>query len=138
MSRRFSVPIAVTDTGVPDSQTIATQPLFRTHNTQPTFMISATSNFGTSSQDLVPRHAFYQVDGWQGSWKALTLIPKQGTQTSTAKIKLPTLSTGRHILYAYASVGDVATVQAGLPTGNSVGNSPVISPIGSVVFTVEK
>jgi YVTN family beta-propeller protein len=133
-----AVPIAVTGQGVPDSQTIATQPLFRTRNTQPTFLISAASNFGTSSQDLVPRHAFYQVDGWQSSWKALTLTPKQGTLTSTAKAKLSTLSTGRHILYVYASIGDVATVQAGLPTGNSVGNSPVISPIGSVVFTVEK
>ena len=133
-----AVPIAVIDTGVPDSQTIATQPLFRTRNTQPIFMIAATSNFGSSSEDLVPRHAFYQVDGWQSGWTAVALTPKQGTLTSTAKVRLSTLSTGRHILYVYASIGDVATVQAGLPSGNSVGNSPVISPIGSVVFTVEK
>lgn len=138
LSGDLSVPILVVDTGVPDSQTIATKPIFRTRNTQPSFTISATSQFGNSSSDLVPRHAFYQVDGWQGTWKAVTLTPKQGTQTSTAKIKLPTLSTGRHILYVYASVGDVATIQAGLPAGNSVGNSPVISPVSSVVFTVER
>jgi len=134
----LSVPIAVVNSGVSDSQTIATKPIFRTRNTQPSFIIAATSEFGSTFQDLVPRHAFYQVDGWQGNWTPVTLIPQPGTQTSGAKIKLPTLTTGRHILYAYASVGDVATVQAGLPTGNSAGNSPVISPIGSVVFTVEK
>jgi hypothetical protein len=36
-------------------------------------------------------------------------------------------------LYAYAAGGDVATVQAG-----NLPNSPVISPVGSVTFTVEK
>src|SRR5579872_7250493 len=132
------LPITVVDTGVPDSHTIATQPLFRTHNTQPAFLISATSTFGNSAPDLVPRHAFYQVDGWQGTWKAVNLTTKPGTLTSTAKVTVPALTTGRHILYVYASVGDVATVQAGVPTGNSVGNSPAISPISSVVFTVEK
>jgi hypothetical protein len=36
------------------------------------------------------------------------------------------------VLYVFASDGDVGTVQDGNP------NSSVISPIGSVVFTVEK
>jgi len=53
-------------------------------------------------------------------------------------VKLSSETTGRHIMYMFAADGDVATVQAGLPSGNSIGNSPVISPIGSVVFTVEK
>ena len=62
------------------------------------------------------------------------LTVKSGTTTAYAKVKLPALSTGRHILYAYASVGDVATIQ----DGSSGGNSPIISPIGAAVFTVEK
>jgi hypothetical protein len=47
------------------------------------------------------------------------------------------LTTGLHVLYLFAGIGDVATIQAGLPTGNSVANSPAISPIASFVFTVE-
>jgi len=128
------VPIAVTFAGVKDSQTIATSPLFRTHNTQPSFVISATSNFPQSASSLVPKHAFYQVDSWLGTWKTATLSAKSGSVTATAKVKLPTLTTGRHVLYAYAALGDVATVQ----NGAQGENSPVISPIGSVVFTVEK
>jgi len=127
-----SVPIAVTMQGVTDSQTIATTPLFRTHNTRPTFTISATSNFGENAAALVPQHAFCQVDGWQGKWTAVKLSAKSGATVSTGKIKVPALSTGRHILYVYASDGDVATIQNGNP------NSAAISPIRSVVFTVEK
>ncbi len=127
-----SVAIGVTMHGVKDSQTIATAPLFRTHNTQPTFAITASSNFGENAAALVPQHAFCQVDGWQGRWTAVTLKGKNGTLTSTGKIKVPTMTTGLHVLYVYGSDGDVATIQNGNP------NSAAISPIGSVVFTVEK
>jgi YVTN family beta-propeller protein len=127
------VPISMAMQGVKDSMTIATTPLFRTHNTTPSFLISATSNFSAEAAALVPKQAFYQVDGWQGPWTAATLTAENST-TSYAKVKLPTLATGRHILYAYSSSGDIATVQA-----NTTGvNTPVISPLGSVVFTVEK
>jgi DNA-binding beta-propeller fold protein YncE len=128
-----AVPIAVALQGVPDGLTIATKPIFRTRNTTPSFYIAATSNFSGSATALVPKQAFYQVDGWQGTWTATALVPENNV-TSYAKVKLPKLSTGRHILYAYAGIGDIATVQASA----SGGNSPVISPMGSVVFTVEK
>jgi YVTN family beta-propeller protein len=124
------VPISVTMSGVRDAFTIATTPIFRTTNTRPTFKITATSNFPQNATALVPVHGFYQVDGWQGKWTPVTLTPNGAT--ATARIRLPAQTTGRHILYSYAADGDVATVQA----GNSP-NSPVISPIGSVVFTVE-
>jgi YVTN family beta-propeller protein len=127
-----TVPIAVTMQGVKDASTIATAPIFRTHNTQPTFAISAVSNFPENAAALVPKHAFYQVDGWQGTWKAVTLKAKAGASVSTGQATLAALSTGQHILYVFASDGDVATIQDGNP------NSPVISPVGSVVFTVEK
>ncbi len=130
-----AVPISMSLKGVKDSQTIATTPLFRTHNTQPSFTITATSNFAKNAPALVPRHVFLALDGWQTTWLAEPLTPKNGTNTSSVSGKVPAkLSTGRHIIYAYASDGDIATVQ------NSAvgGNSPVISPIGSVVFTVEK
>ncbi len=128
------VPIAMAAQGVKDSMTIATTPLFRTHNTTPSFLIAATSNFSQNAAALVPKQAFYQVDGWQGTWTAATLTAENNI-TSYAKVKLPTLATGRHILYAYSSSGDIATVQANTISG---GNTPVISPMGSVVFTVEK
>lgn len=133
------VPILVTGTGVVDSYTIASSPIFRTKNTLPSFKISATSNFASTATSLVPAKALYQVDGWQGTWKTATLKLQSGTLTSSGTIKISSaLTTGRHILYVYADVGDVATIQAGLPAGNSVANSPVISPVAAVVFTVEK
>jgi len=120
--------------GVVDSGTIATAPLFRTHTKQPRFVISATSGFPQSAAARVPQHAFFQVDGWQGKWTAATLDAKSGSKTSHANITLPALSPGRHILCACAVTGDLATVQ-----NSRVGsNSPVISPIGAMVFTVEK
>ncbi|HEY2713054.1 MAG TPA: hypothetical protein VGI60_11110 [Chthoniobacterales bacterium] len=128
-----TVPISVAMTGMRDSLTIATKPIFRTRNTTPSFTITATSKFPQSASALVPTHGFYQVDGWQGAWTAISLKPKVGGITSMAKLTLPTLTAGRHILYTYAADGDVATVQA----GNSP-NSPVISPVASVTFTVEK
>jgi YVTN family beta-propeller protein len=133
LSNTNSVPITVAMQGIPDGQTIATSPLFRTHNTQPSFGISATSNYQGNPAGTVPKQAFYQVDGWLGTWSSTALTIKGNA--GQAKIKIPVkLSTGRHILYAYASIGDVATVQS---AGFSE-NSPAISPIGSVVFTVEK
>ncbi len=129
-----SVPIAVTIQGIKDTSTIATKPLFRTHNPQPGFNVSATSNFSANAAALVPKHGFYQVDGWQGAWTPINLTATAGAVTSKAKVKLPALSTGQHILYVYASTGDVSTVQ----DSNTGPNSAAISPIGFVVFTVEK
>lgn len=133
------VPITVTGTGVVDAYTIATTPIFRTRNPQPIFTVTATASSSTKSSALVPPIAFYQVDGWQGTWRATSMKLQTGTQTSKANIKLPVAVTkGLHILYVYASDADVATIQAGLPSGNSVANSPVISPVGAIVFTVEQ
>jgi len=138
VSGKDSVPIAVTGKGVQDAQTIATSPLFRTHNVKPSFKVTAAGNFGLSSTASVPTIGFYQLDGWQGNWKTAKLKPVSGTLTSAATVKLSGLSIGLHTLYFYAALGDVGTVQAGLPSGNSVGNSAAISPVGSVTFTVEK
>jgi YVTN family beta-propeller protein len=134
ISGEAAIPIAIAMQGVPDGLTIATHPIFRTRNPQPSFYIQATGNFQGQPPGLVPKQAFYQVDGWQGTWTTTALTPN-GANSAFAKVKVPTtLSTGRHILYSYASVGDVATVQSSLFSENS----PVISPIASVVFTVEK
>lgn len=129
------VPLSLSLQGVSDSQTIATTPLFRTHNTTPSFRITATSNFSENAAPLVPKHAFYQLDSWQGTWTTVTLTPKTGTHSAQAAVKLATaLTTGQHILYVYASGDDAATIQNSA-TGP---NSAVLSPIGTIVFTVEK
>jgi YVTN family beta-propeller protein len=127
-----SVPISAAMQGVKDAQTIATAPLYRTHNTRPTFTITATSKFAENAAALVPQHAFCQVDGWQGKWSAVKLKAKNGAITSTGKFKVPVMTTGLHVLYVFASDADVGTIQDGNP------NSAAISPIGSVTFTVEK
>ena len=87
-------PITVSGRGVADSQTIGLEPMFRTRNTKPAFTISATSTFVSSAADLVPKHGFYQVDGWQGIRKTVTLTAKPGSRTSSAKVQLSTLPTG--------------------------------------------
>jgi YVTN family beta-propeller protein len=129
------VPISVKMQGVSDSQTIATTPLFRTHNPKPTIKIIATSNFSSNATALVPTHAFCQLDSWQGAWTMVNLTPKAGTTSSLIQVKIPiALKTGQHILYVYAATGDVATVQ----NGSTGPNSAVLSPLGTLVFTIEK
>ena len=134
LSGNVKVPIAVTLTGIADAQTITTKPLFRTHNTRPSFRITATSNFSENAAALTPKLAFYQVDGWQGPWKPLTLTVQSDGITSRGTAKLPVLTTGQHILYAFAAGGDNGTVQ----DANTGSNSPAMSPVAAVVFTVEK
>ena len=129
------VPISVKIQGVSDSQTIATTPLFRTHSTKPTIKIIATSNFSANANALVPTHAFCQLDSWQGTWTPVNLTPKAGTTSSQIQVKIPiALKTGQHILYVYAATGDVATIQ----NGSTGPNSAVLSPLGTLVFTIEK
>jgi YVTN family beta-propeller protein len=133
LKNQLSVPIKVSIKGDKDNQTISTAPLFRTHNTKPSFTITATSDFQGDPAGTAPKQVFYEVDDWRFAWssKALTVKGNSGA----AKVTVPSaLATGRHILYAYATIGDVATVQS---SGYSE-NSPTISPIGSVTFTVEK
>lgn len=134
LKNQFNVPITVSILGVPDSQTIATMPLFRTRNTKPSFTILAVSDFQGNPAGTAPTEVFYEVDDWRFTWSVKTALTVKGN-AAEAKITVPSaLSTGRHILYAYASIGDIATVQS---SGESE-NSPAISPIGSVTFTVEK
>ena len=129
------VPTTVTIQGVSDSQTIATTPLFRTHNPKPTIKIIATSNYSTNTSALIPTHAFCQLDGWKAAWTSVNLTPKAGTNSALLQVKIPVaLKTGQHIIYCYAASGDAATIQ-----NSSTGpNSPILSPMGSLVFTVEK
>ncbi len=129
------VPVSITGQGVSDSQTIATMPLFRTHNTQPSFKITATSKYSDNAVALVPKHAFYQVDNWRGTWTTVNLTAKAGTATAQSQVKVgAALTTGQHILYFYAVGDDAATIQ----NGTTGPNSAVLSPVGSIVFTVEK
>ena len=91
------VPIAVAMTGINDSGTIATVPIFRTRTTKPAFTLSATSKFSSNGAAMVPTSAYWQLDGWQGKWTAATLKAKNGSKTAQAKITLPDLATGRQI-----------------------------------------
>jgi hypothetical protein len=61
-----------------------------------------------------------------------TMEERFQTGARMLKAALPALLNDQHVLYVFASYGDVGTVQDGNP------NSSVISPIGAVVFTVEK
>ena len=133
LKNQLSLPITISIKGVPDSHTIATTPLFRTTNTKPSFSITATSDFQGNPAGTAPTEVFYAVDDWRYAWSAKALTIKGNT--GSTKITVPsTLPTGRHILYAYVTIGDAATVQSSGYTENS----PQVSPMGSVTFTVEK
>ncbi len=135
LSGAFKIPIAVTATAAPDASTIATAPILRTHNTRPVFNLSAPNGFAQPAAGLTPKHAFYQIDGWQGKWSVANLKLAAGGLTATGQAKVATaLKPGRHILYSFAAIGDVATVQNG-PSG---GSSPSNGPISATVFTVER
>ena len=129
-----AVPVSVTMQGVSDASTIATAPLFRTHNTQPEVTITATGNYTGLAAKIVPTRVFFQVDGWQGAWTAEPLKRVGSTTTGTVTVTLPTLAVGRHILYAYANTGEAATIQ----NGASGPSSLVVSPTAAFVFTVER
>jgi len=129
-----AVPISVAMQGVSDASTIATTPLFRTRNTQPKVIISATGNFTGLAASIAPTKVFYQVDGWQGTWTAKSLKSVKSTTTGTVTVTLPKLALGRHILYAYANTGEAATIQ----NGASGPSSLVVSPTAAFVFTVEQ
>ncbi len=128
-----TVPISVTMQGVSDASTIATAPLFRTHNTQPKVAITATGNYTGLAATIAPTNVFYQVDGWQSTWTAKSLKKVGSTTTGTVTVTLPKLAVGRHILYAYANTGEAATIQ----NGGSGPSSLVVSPTAAFVFTVE-
>jgi YVTN family beta-propeller protein len=129
-----AVPVSVTMQGVSDASTIATAPLFRTRNTQPKVMISATGNYTGLAATITPTKAFFQLDGWQGTWTAKSLKRVGSTTTGTVTVTLPKLAEGRHILYVYANTGEAATIQ----NGASGPSSLVVSPTAAFVFTVEQ
>ena len=129
-----AVPVSVTMQGVSDGSTIATAPLFRTHNTQPGVTITATGHYTGLAAKIAPTRVFFQVDGWQGAWTAEPLKRVGSTTSGTVTVTLPTLAVGRHILYAYANTGEAATIQ----NGASGPSSLVVSPTAAFVFTVEQ
>ena len=88
-------------------------PRLEFNNTKPSFTVTAPSDFQGNPAGTAPTEVFYAVDDWRFTWspKALTVKGNAGT----AKVTVPAaLSTGRHILYAYVSIGDAATVQSAL------------------------
>ena len=129
-----SVPVSVTMQGVKDAETIAKTPLFRTRNTTPKVTITATGNYTGLAASITPTEAFFQVDGWQGTWTGKSLKAVAGKTAGTVTVTLPELALGRHILYAFSNTGEAATIQ----NGASGPSSLVVSPTASFVFTVEQ
>jgi YVTN family beta-propeller protein len=129
-----NVPVLVTMQGVKDAETIATTPLFRTRNTKPKVTITATGNYTGLAASITPTEAFFQVDGWQGTWTSKSLKAVAGKTAGTVTVTLPELALGRHILYAFSNTGEAATIQ----NGASGPSSLVVSPSAAFVFTVEQ
>ncbi|MGA9473998.1 MAG: YncE family protein, partial [Terriglobales bacterium] len=129
-----NVPVSVTMQGVKDAETIATTPLFRTRNTKPKVTITATGNYTGLAASITPTDAFFQVDGWQGTWTGKSLKAVAGKTAGTVTVTLPELALGRHILYAFSNTGEAATIQ----NGASGPSSLVVSPTAAFVFTVEQ
>jgi hypothetical protein len=87
------------------------------------FTSSATPAFSFATSGSLPaRKVYYQLDSWQGPWTAATGTAPSFTATP------PALSPGAHILYAFASDGEDATL-AGLA------RNPFSGPIAAYTFT---
>jgi len=92
-----------------------------TTNTTPTFNFSASSSF-TPTAPAVSK-VYFQFDSWQGPWLAASGSGSSFSGTA------PILSTGTHIIYAFAADGEEATSNI---TGT--GSSPLSGTITAYLF----
>ena len=92
-----------------------------TSSATPTFTFSAASSFAPTAPPVTK--LYFQFDTWQGPWIAATGGP--ATFSGTA----PVLSTGTHILYAFATDGQDAT-----STITGSGSSPLTGIITAYLF----
>jgi hypothetical protein len=90
----------------------------------PSFAFTATSSFAPNA--TVPDNLLFQLDTWQGPWKAAANLG--GGQFSATAAKL---QPGVHILYAYATDGQEAT-----STNTAYLSSPLIGNIAAYLFVV--
>jgi YVTN family beta-propeller protein len=95
-----------------------------TASATPTFALTAASGFFPSAPPV--EGVAYQVDTWQGGWRAAS-----ATGGNTFAATTPPLQIGVHVLYAYATDAQEAT---SINTGRH--SSPLIGSIAAYVFTV--
>ncbi len=107
---------------IPLTTAISTLPNNQTTNATPSFTFTASSTFSPTATTVDA--VYFQVDTWQGAWTPATATTP-GNFTGT----LPTLSFGLHILYAYATDGQDASLMGG-------GSSPLIGNIAAYLFLV--
>jgi YVTN family beta-propeller protein len=115
---------------VPDSNTIATTPLFRTSAATVMFNVSADSDGTTNA---VPELIYYQVDQWSGAWNYAKPTTEAGTRRAGGTLTTPALSRGLHYLYVWSGTPDVSTVQS----NGANQNSSVVSRVTAVAFSIE-
>src|SRR5712664_1724176 len=116
---------------IPLTTAISTLPNNQTTNARPSFTFTASSTFSPTAPPVDA--VYFQVDTWQGPWTAATATMTPGSFTT----KLPTLSLGIHILYAYATDGqDASSIMT--TDGNGGGSSPVLGNIAAYLFLVNK
>jgi YVTN family beta-propeller protein len=109
--------------------TVAITPLAgnTTTSATPLFTFTAASTFAPTAPP--PDALYFQFDSLQGPWTAATPNLVSPGFSGTA----PTLSSGTHTLYAYATDGQDAT---SVMTTSNGGSSPLVGTIASYVFTV--
>ena len=105
------LPVSIAFQGLPNINSTA--------DPNPVFQFSAGSNFYPFS--LPVQNVYFQVDTWQGAWQQAT---RAGTSFTG---QLSSVSQGNHVLYAYATDGQNAT----LWSANSL-----TGPIAAFPFTV--
>jgi YVTN family beta-propeller protein len=111
--RTQTVPLTTTIAPLPGNQYVGTVP-------PPTFNFTTASTFAPGTPAV--QDVFLQVDTWQGPWVA---APVTGNAASGAPLSI---SSGSHILYAYA-----ADAQSATANGPS---SPLAGSIAAYVFTI--
>src|SRR5581483_2869060 len=112
------IPLTVAITPLPGNQTA---------NPRTTFTFTTNSAFSPNAPPV--QSVYYQVDAWQGPWLQATGSAPNFSGT------LPSLASGIHVIYAYATDGQVAdSIQPG--SSHNGQSSPLISTISAYLFLV--
>lgn len=135
-----TVPLQTQAAGVADAQTVSGQSVFATTSSSPSFVVTVTSAYTSSSSYVgigdatnpLPSRAYYQLDTAEGNWQTVS-NGTPGANPASYNLQLSNVPPGVHILYTYAAYGNGGTLAS---AAAGTGNSPETGNLTGYVFAV--
>jgi YVTN family beta-propeller protein len=134
-----TVPLTTSVSGMVDNLTVGTDNVFQTVDSGPSFNVTVTSQYGTSSAynssitNPPATAVYYQVDGGSSQWQHALNISPAGANPSSFKLSLSNMAVGLHILYAYAAYGNEA---GPVSTNADASATPELSNVTACYFLI--